>query len=329
VASYSQWLKAAARPGAQPKRITWLCGHPVLAREAVTLARELIQPVSYHPVTAGKHSEAFAWDACTQFPMPAQAPRMVTVWSAQKLRDFTTLEEIASAGREAAGIWIMLVSDEPSLYKPGRFGKAATDNMGAKIMLPGPAAVKKLAAGQVVQCSLTSQESLTSWVQSRLPGLPSVVAWRAVERCGADLAEISSLCQFLALWPPQARTEALVEALTVQAEAAEFVDSLVCGHKAAAMSRIPAPEELGGVLGMLNTLLDPLVELYSASRQQLTLAECVRAGIPQIWASKYRAAGKNYDPARVLSCRRLLAEADAARISGAEDGVAEVVCALW
>jgi len=327
VAAYAQFLKAVAKPGAVPKRITWLCGDPVLAREAVTRIRELVAPRSYHPVTAGRHiPDSDIWDVCAQLPGPDQEPRLVVVRSAQKLRDFTVLGEIASEG---AGSWLVLVSDEPGFYKLGRYGKAATDNMGSKSMLPGPAAVRRLSAGQIVQCSLTSQDALVAWVQLQLPGLPQTVAWRAVERCGEDLAELASLCRFLALWPPQARTEALVSALVVPAEAQEFVDSLVTGRKAAAMARIPESEELGGVLGLLGSLLDPLTGLYSASLQQLTLRECVQGGIPQIWASKYRAAGRHYDPARVLACRKLLAEADSAWRSGAGDGVAEVVCALW
>jgi len=324
MASYLQWRKAA------PRRITWLCGNPVLAAEAVQRIRDLAPAGHFwQSLTAGEAPDRDVWDAAAQLAAPGEN-RLVLVRSAQRLRSAEPLREIASTGRDGAGSWLVLWSDEDGYYqRDAKTRKTATDNMGRKILQPGPAAVQAASCGQLVRCALSSEADQIAWVQEKLPGLSPGVAWRVIARSGGNLAAASSLREFLSLWPPEARTEALVGGLAVQDSQDEFTELLVTGRKDAAMRVIPPPDDLGGVLGMLGSLLDNLARLHDASLQQFSVRDCVKEGIPQVVAVKYRVAAKDYPPDRILSCRMLLARADSAWRGGAREGVAEVVAALW
>jgi hypothetical protein len=326
LASFMQWSRAMAKEGAQPRRVTWLHGAVVLREEAIARIRTLV-PGMHVAVTAGGAPEFRVWDSCLQLPHPGEH-RIVVVRAAQRLSTWDVLASALSGGvRDTAGLWLVFSSDEQDCYQR-KDGKVVTSGT-TKVLHPGPAAVSALASGQLVRCALSSHEDQIAWVQSRLPGLPATVAWRIIERTGADLAQAASVCAHLRFWGPGERTEQAVRALTPQEPAQEFAEALAAGRKDTAMRAIPASTSTGAALAQLGHLLDHLAVLYSASLQQLSVRDTVKLGVPQVVAVKYRKAAMDYPPGRVLSCRALLAEADAAWRSGAGDGVAEAVAALW
>ena len=325
MATYAQWCRALAREGAQPRRVSWLHGSAVLREEAIRLIRAAV-PATYQSVTAGVVAEQEVWDACLQLPPPGEA-RLVVARSAQKLRYWDSLAALGTA-RDSAGLWLVFSSGDADCYQR-KAGKVVTQE-GKKQLQPGPAAVSALSCGQLVRCTLSSQEDQIAWVQSKLPGLPATVAWRIIDLTGADLALAASVCAQLALWPPGERTEQAVAALTVREPSQAFAEALVLGARDQALLAIPGEAEMGMTLGQLGGLLDHLAALYSASLQQLGMRDTVtKLGVPQVVAARYRKIAREYPPARVLSCRTLLAEADSAWRSGAREGVAEVVAALW
>ncbi len=323
MATFTQWCRSVSRPGAQPRRVTWLYGSAVLREEAIQRIFLAVH-CGGAALTAGGIPERAVWDACLQLPPPGE-DRLVMVRSAQRLRDFAPLAALGSA-RDAAGLWLVFSSDDDDCYQR-KAGKIVQD--GKKVLLPGPAAVSALSCGQLVRCALSSQEDQIAWIQSQLPGLAPTVAWRVLDRVGGDLALAASVCAQLALWPAAGRTEQAVAALVPQEPAGEFTEAVVHDRKAQAMAARPPEEETGRAIGQLGSLLDYLALLYSASLQQLGMRDTVKLGVPQVVAVKYRRIASRYPPARVLSCRMLLAEADAAWRSGAGEGVAEVVAALW
>jgi hypothetical protein len=325
LATFAQWSKALGKDGAQPRRITWLYGSAVLREEAISRIRDVIPPGSYTAVTAGTVPLQAVWDACLQLPAPGE-DRLVVVRSAQQVKSWAPLAALVAA-RDTAGLWLVFSADEDDCYQR-KAGKVAIAD-GKKALLPGPAAVSALSSGQLVRCALSSQASQIAWVQSRIPGLPATVAWRIIDRTGADMALAASVCAQLAFWEPAGRTEQAVCALVPQEPAEEFAEAVVKDEKAAAVLAVPAGDEVGSVLGQLGYLLDHLATLYSASLQQLSLRDTVKLGVPQVVAVRYRKMASRYPPQRILACRALLADADAAWRSGVREGVPEVVAALW
>jgi hypothetical protein len=315
-----------ALEGATPRRVTWLHGDAVLREEAIAQARSLI-PGAARAVTAGSAPEPDVWDICLQLPHPGES-RLVVVRSAQQLKSWDVLTTALSGPpRDAAGLWLVFSSDDPDCYQR-KNGRIVTEGT-RKVLQVAPGAVSALSSGQLVKCALSSEADQIAWVQSRVPGLPATVAWRVIERTGADLALAAAVCAHLGFWAPSERTEQAVRALVPQEPAVEFAEALAQDRKADAMRAVPLSPATGSALAQLGYLLDHLAALYSASLQQLNMRDTVKLGVPQVVAVKYRKAARGYPPDRVLSCRALLAEADTAWRSGAGDGVAEAVAALW
>jgi hypothetical protein len=322
MATYRQFLAAMAKPGAKPKRITWLCGSPVLQHEAekrITAGRVIWR-------ASGADPPHVIWDLASWVPSDDNT-HVLVIRSAQRIRNFAPLEAIAAA--RVPNFRLVFCADEDGYHLTDARGKVKTSSTGSKLLQPGPAVVQAASSGQIVRCILATEADQLAWVQGKVPGLAQTVAWRIVTHSGGDLSQMASLCEFVSLWPAQERSEALVRYLAPPTEAEAFTDLLLTGHKSAAFAAMPGEDALGAVVSRLGSALDWLDQLHSASLQQMTLRECVQAGVPQVIAAKFRQAAKAYPPSRTLACRQLLAKADDAFQRGVRQGLGEALAALW
>lgn len=323
MATYLQWAKALE--AGRLKRLTWACGDPRLVHEATALA-QAASGLRIARVPAGQVPESEVWDRCLQLPSLPGAGQLVVVRSAQRLRQWQVLEEIAAQGAE--GQHLLFLSDDTDYYKRDAVtGRVATSNLGAKIMLPGPAIVNGCSQGQVVKCVLAKDEDRIAWLRRREPSLTANVAWMVLARTGHDLSLAASAAAQVALWPPEEHMEALVHALVPAEPGEEFADLLARGRKPQALLAAPQGEEVGKAIGWLGSILDSLAELYAA--QQPGASDPQARGVPRFLAARYKAAAREYPPSRVRGCRMLLASCDDAYRRGAREALAETLAALW
>lgn len=313
MSTFGQWQRA----GCPAKRVTWVCGpEQALAGDVADSVSAALPGADRSVCFAGTDVERDIWAACGVVP-PQGVRRLVVVHDAQKLRRPGELVPLVKAGREAAGTYLLFVSDDQDFPR---------DSGG---LAPHLAAIRDARHGQLVRCIMPKEEDLLEWAARQWPGLGRNAAWRLLERAGGDLAAVrmagvkASVSGLL--------DEKYIPVLCEPPSGGEFAELLVTGDRAAALAAARAAQAApGSAIGLLDSRLGALTAIREGQRRQLEDRDIAgKLGVPRFLIGRYRDVAQQYGPDRVRRCRELLAAADAAWRSGATAGVAEVLAANW
>jgi hypothetical protein len=324
VATYAQWRVNADK--GEVRRITYCCGDQLpLVEEVVDTVRALLKvtAVDYVSLTAGTLPERDIWAACSQYPLEAGASRLVLVRDAQLIRNWDPLGEWLQGSRRLPTVYLLFVSaDSDFPYQDGPDGKRGPLKAHAEWFRD---------RGHLIRCSYPSEEVLVSWIQRRAPNLDVGAARRILLRSGGDLGVAANVCQKLALFSTPPALSA-IDQLCQEMPSTSFVDALIGGEPAAALSVAPSlpPGDYGRVIGLLDSRLDLLTKLYAGVRAGHTLREIgSQPGVPVFLVRQLMGVSRDYPPTAVDRRRRLLAVVDDSIRSGAKVGVLEALAALW
>jgi hypothetical protein len=260
--------------------------------------------------------ERRAWDQALQCPL--QGTRLVVIRDAGKMRHWGALVQWIAA-RELGSVWLLLVAAEDDFPR---------DDDG-KLAVPATL-VRDSALGRLVHCSMPNEEDLTAWAVRQLPpGAGKLIARYLLTRAGGDLGLVKAAAAKAHLFSG-VLTESAVDVLCAERPGEEFAVELLAGRKREAM--LSAAElsegELLRSVGLLASRLDTLSVLHAAgSMERREMAS--KLGIKPFLIALLAPLAPDYGPERVRRCREALVVADDASRSGARDGVAEALTALW
>jgi hypothetical protein len=307
--TYLQWNRT--RP---VRRVTWVCGpEAVLARDVVAEHQAGAVPDQQVTLFAGNGPEREVWDMLESSP-PGGGRRAV-VHGAEKLKNLSGVAGLAADGALAAS-FVVFVS------AAGDFERAD----GA--LAPHLAALQASRSGQLVRCCAPSKpEDRTALVAAWWPGLPPYLAREVLARCGSLERAWHACAQARAagLSPEAASLPAVCQG----EPAGDLADLIMAGRRKAAMA-VAGEAAAGAVIGLLAARLAVAEQVADGVRSGLPVREAVaRHRQDRFLANRVAPYAAAYDPGRVRRCRRLLAGLDAAWRSGARDGVAESLIALW
>lgn len=307
------------------RRATWVCGpERVLAEEVAAEIRAAATECL--PFIAGEDSEADIWAAAGQIPSDPEAECLVIVRSAQRLRRTGLFADTVRALPELPGVRLLFMSDEND------FPRVRTEDK--EVLAPHIELLRDSRLGQLVRCTSASPEDdapewLLDWASRRLGGAGRILGSCLLERTGHDLEAAANVAgQLTASGLPVTREhiEALVQ------PSASFTDALVRGRREDALRAAlsMSGDETGRAIGLLAYQLDVLSLLYAAAEQRLDARDiALKLGVQTFLQRRFRDVARSYPPARVQSCRTVLAVADDAWHAGAGLGVAEFVAVLW
>lgn len=315
MATYPQWARGAA--AGKTARLMWLCGpEQVLADEveAVTRTAWLGKTEILMVLSAADTAEGRIWDALTVQPSGTGLV-VVVVHAAQHLKDFSRLIWVAEHVRQLPHLRLLLRTSDDDFPRQG------------KVLASHLAALQATTAGQLVRCAPLNDKDVIAWVQHRVP-VDDSLAWHIWQVSGHSLAEAAAICAKASLFASV--TSELVDQLASGETFASFATALLSGDKRAALSAVPEPGALGGVVGMLSSRLDLLGKLFAAGQEGLRPAEMrTRLRLPPFLIAQWSQVAGDYSPARVARRRQVLATADSAWRQGAREGVAEYIATMW
>lgn len=298
------------------RRVTWVCGpEDVLARDVVAAHRAGAPTGQCVTLFAGDTPEPEVWDLLLSTP-PGGGRRAV-VYGAEKLKDFSAVPALA-ADAGLATAYVVLVSGADGFEREG----------GA--MAPHLAALQAAKSAQLVRCCEPAKpEDRAALVAAWWPGAVLTLAHDVLTRCGSLQRAWHACAQ-----ARQARLQptAAMAALVCQGEpAGELADLLMAGRRRAAVAVArEACAETGLVIGQLASRLAAVEQIADAMRDGTGARQAaIRQHVDGFTAGRVLPHVRSYDAARVRRCRRLLADLESAWRSGARDGLAEVLIALW
>lgn len=303
-----------------------MCGaERILVEQVVATTRRVIgaADMDLTVLTMGPDPEREIWAAADQYPLVPDAPRLVVVRDAQKVKNWDKLKEWLDSARRYPTNHLLFVSAEHDFPHEMEDGK--------KVGLQPHAEWVKL-RGRLVRCSMPNEKDLLAWVVHRAPVLDVNQAMHLMQRVGGSLSAAANVCDKLAILPRIPGTR-VIDQLCDESPEDSFVDCLLAMNKPAALLALEglSPKDYGRTLGLLESRLDTVADLNreAIARPANGPRDYGRSGVPVFLAKKFGSIAARYDPAKVKRCRQVLALADDAHRSGARDGVLECLTAMW
>lgn len=256
-----------------------------------------------------------AWDILLTIP---QAPRLILVWGAEQLKTIDPLPHLLED--EFDGSFTVFLAQEDDFR---RADKQLTRPM---------AALRDSRHGQLVRCCAPAgEEDQAAIVASWWPGAGRNIAAALLTECGGDLCR--------AWWAADKAVRAgigpdarVIPSICVDSAHENYADLLLAGERRRAMNaaEIIGRDEAGGVIALLAARLSLLPLVRESVQRREAPQDAVRRIKADAWVLRQlRPHAGDYDPARVVRCREVLAIAETAWRSGARDGVLEAIAALW
>jgi hypothetical protein len=291
----------------------------VLVEEAIDILRAGVAPadVDYVALDAGVVRDRDIWAALNQYPLDANATRLVIVRRAERIRSWDPFIRWMADLRYAQ-ICVIFVSSADD------FPRDPEDES----LLPYIEMIKD--KGRAVRCSRMSPKDVTLYVESQITISPEGMNKLLIQTDGASL-EVVNFLRKIKLFG-SAATEKTVQALCPVSVSLSYVTCLIERDKPrafAAAEVIPA-SEVAKTLGLLESKLHSLDAMYRARRRGLSLANMVQDGIvPVFVAQELTSWVKDYPPEKIRTCMGAVRMADELHTQGVRSDVLTVLTALW
>lgn len=323
--SYAQWRRAADK--GTVRRFTWICGtEQVLVNEIISKIWELLGTdidADIFDMTPGwGETERDVWTCTAGYPADPARKHLVIVRGAQHLTRWQQLLSLIEHTFELRHLYLVLVSSEPSLSQ-------ITGDERPELA-PHLAWLRDASQGQLVVCSPPNEKDLIAWTQRQYPGAPENLASHILTRCAGDLAAVRDVCAKARIFPEVSKR--VVDELSIQSPGADLADALVAGDKRTALAAALEADldTFGSVIGLLDSRLDMLATLHKATADGMSPQDMhTKLRLPQFVVAKYRRFAPGYTESVVAQRRAALALTDSTYRTGARDGIAEFLVALW
>jgi hypothetical protein len=259
--------------------------------------------------------EPGTWDGLLTIP---PGPRLTIVWRAAALGSLDLLPSML--GDEFDGSYTVFMSEEDDFRKKD------------KALVPGLAALRDSRHGQIVRCCApSSDEDQAALVASWWPGAGRNVAAMLLSSCGGSLTQAWHAADKAARAgiTPLGK---MVPVVCTSQPGDDFANVLMAGDRGSAMdtARGMVHGDAGGVIALLAARLQLLPLVREAALRGEDAQDTVRRLKADPWVLRQlRAVAGEYPASRVAHCRELLATAETAWRSGAQEGVLEAIAALW
>lgn len=313
--SFPQWTRALQKDG--PRRITYVCGpQRALVRDVTDTTRKLIDPgpLDLHFASGADKN---LWAVAFQHVMEPGARRLIVISDAEKISNWAPFSSWVAQGRALPGVHLLFVSNDDDLPRTGT-GRRTTAKAHIELMKPP--------RGYVVRCTDLAEDDAVDWVKARSP-LDTAVARHLLTRVGGDLAAAGAVCAKLHAFGPVTVAAGVIDQLVAARPGEDFVDSLLALNKRDAFAQIPAITDHGKTLGLLDSRLDVLAQLWAAQAASRYVSAV--PGVNPFLVRRYLPMAKDYQPQRCAYRRQALAVVDNALRTGIRDGAWEVLVALW
>jgi DNA polymerase III delta subunit len=310
--NYALWNKKR-----QVKQLTWLCGsETTLVEEVIDHVRHTLAPSRLDFVVhqAGITRDREIWASASQYPLGAEASRLVLVRDAERIENWDPLETWILEKKSAPTVHLLLVFNEQDFNTEREAYALCRDN------------------GSIIKCNTPNERDLLEWIMRRGP-LDSVAGSYLLTRTGNDLGRAANVARKVQLFEGQAGAD-LIDALCAENIALDFVDLLVSLEKTKALVALEAlsPAEYSRTIGLLDSRLDTLVKLHRLLRGHMTvmdIARDVNRTVPLFLARLLMPYARHYDAKRVLRCQQVMNIVDDSVRRGARIGAMESLVLLW
>ncbi len=286
----------------------YLCGpETVLRQEVIDTTLSIVRPshLDYVSIDAQHASLAEVWMQAFAYPLTPNAPRLVVVRSADKLADWTPLASWLDHARRIPTTHLLFIADTHDVPD--------TDWI---------TLLRKRSQGQVVRCTTPNERDLIAWVR-RKGGLDVEMATRLLNHVHWNLADAADACAKLSLFAGN-HGPATVDAVCRSAPGS-LVEYLLADEKVQALAAVHQLDR--AALGMLTARVDMLGQLWGYLKAGVPVREM--RDIQPYLIAQYMPVAAKWHPKRCTHARRVLAVVEDAYRSGARDGVAEALVALW
>lgn len=315
--------------------------------------------------TTGDTSDTEIWRTLSTTPLAGVSSRLLVISSPERLKDWSGLDRFIKDKTSFTETTLLLVSDRA---EAGRRVRKPDPRMPGKSswsteLTEWEQLVRDYSAGCVISCTTPSIDLPVTGNRGGVGALSPLARWlslrlemtqQQVEFLWARVGESSALARDVAdqlhlvgienakhLGMSEFRA-AVASVLTAHGSDA-FAEQLLFGRKQLALTSILERDFSSGewskVLGYLSQRLDWLSPLHVALATNERLDQVQRRlGIHRKWILHYahredqtHNIARHYDRVRVLRCRALLADLDAAlgSVPGVPPGFGEVLVSAW
>ncbi len=315
--NFTQWKSHASKKAVS--KVTYICGDQSVLREIVI---EDIKSILEVPVTdylSVDSSESF-WELASQYPLDANANRMVVVRDAEKIQDWSTLEVWLSFSKTNPNNYLVFVSaqsDAPSLYTKGKRTQYVEHIELIRTK------------GKFIRCSQPNNDDLVSWANSY--GLTDNTSKHLVERTSGNTSSMVNVLQKVHIWNGAPNVK-VIDLLCAEQALDSFADYLVQGQKATAYLALQTMSQADKdkIISKLDYRLDTVMEIARLARRRMYAGDIAAStGIKVYIVKKFLPVVNQYDETKIKYCRQVLALIDGHLRDGAKVGVWETLITLW
>lgn len=308
MATFAQFVRVPRSP-----KVSWVCGPDrVLVCEVVDQivsrsAASVFEKVRYDAMT---DPVAAIWAGVNQYPSVPGADRLVVVYGADRIRDFSPVIEFLATSRRLPGTRVILVSDSEA-FPVTREGDH-------------PEYLEKIRArGSIVRATGTDAD-LSAFVKVRVPEISSEALRALVSTADSGvIRDCLDVHRGLGITPSAQTVRALVRPTSASGYVTALIERRIPDSLAAA-SDVPA-QAVSAVLGRISAIVGYMEVMYPAVISGQPVWQVMSKGVPEPVARRYFPAAKHYDAgARARSRSALAAAADAGGF-----GPLEVLAGLW
>lgn len=315
--NFNQWKNYAAKKDVA--RVTYVCG------EQATLIELVIDDIiSLLEVPAtdfiSVDADNSVWELASQYPLDPDSNRLVIVRNAEKLTDWSGLEDWLISMRTNPKNHLLFVSYESDAPATIRKGKKVTYAEHIELIR---------AKGKFIRCSTPNDDDLVSWAQSY--GLSKNAAEALVSRTSGDVTEMLNVLKKVHVWDGSPSPKAIA-LLCDELALDSFADYLIIRDKSSALLALQSMSEDDKLkaLTWLDYRVSTMYEISACVRKRMYDGDiAAQTGIKIFLVKRLRPAVKDYDDRKLKLCRQLIAMADSALRDGVKVGVMEALITLW
>lgn len=308
--TYAQWAKSR-----KVAKIVWLYGpETALVQEITRYVKHTVKSSEMDSLTldALVDNEARIWDAVYSRSLTDEAPRLIEILKADKLKNLDRLEEwIKIYSKHSPETTILMVADGEPIHSSLRAPKAT-----------------------VVKCVMHKPEDKLKWTQE-VGHLSEDTAKRLLVYKNGNLDGVYNLCRkILTLLPDLEDIELSLETIRTLDEETPcgFSESLLEKNKAAALNstREVDSRAIGGVISYLDhslTLADRLRDILASTPKGVKLD--VIPNFPMSRLSDLVPVSRDYTFIDMVNHHQLLAMCESYYRQGVTEGLLEALVTMW
>lgn len=313
MATYAQWRRSFSKA---PK-VTWVCGdQSILIQEIVSVIKNnlLVSDTDIYHFYLTDDEESDTWRELNSLSLDYRSSRLTIIHNSQLIKDFSSFERVCNSKQDIGNF--IFISDELDFPRHRPRPDQKLGDLKAHIKLAQ-------SRGSIVRCSTLTENECIKWAIRLNKKVPSEILKYLTQSANYDLRLIRDVCVKLSWLEVKSISRKTIDSL-LSNTSGDFVDSLIFGNKASALSAIHQLED-SEPLGCVR-LLDSRLDLLHSINESLITGATQKY---DFLTRKYKDIANMYDASRRSKNKKLLTVIEDSLLAGSNEAVLESLVALW